>query len=106
MDDLEAILNDYIKGNRTGEDNMLKAAAALLEANRTKELSHSLQMLHQQIPIFIKDLKQGISNNTDKMVASNEKLQESNEDYAKWMKRLTFALVFVGVAQVVVALIK
>ncbi|MCK4307521.1 hypothetical protein KAW50_04765 [candidate division WOR-3 bacterium] len=41
----------------------------------------------------------------DETIESNEKLSKSNERYAKGMLYLTGALVFVGIVQIIVALI-
>jgi len=43
-----------------------------------------------------------IDTATDKIISSNEKLATSNEKYAKRMLWLTGALVFVGIAQIVI----
>jgi len=99
----EQILEEYIKGTKTGADNQLRASIGKLTADRTKELTNAIQALHQQFPITISELRQTISRNTDNLIKSNEKLSKSNEAYAQWIKWLTFALVAVGIASVVVA---
>ena len=100
----EEILNNYIEQKETGSDNMLRAAIGKLTADRSKELAQSIQSLHQQIPITISELRETISRNTNKIILSNERLSKSNENYAEWMKWLTFALVFVGVVQVIISI--
>ena len=50
---------------------------------------------------FIKKLEKV----ADKMIESNEKLSKSNERYAKRILWLTRVLVFVGIIQIIVALI-
>jgi len=102
----EEIISGYIERRQTGEDNLLRAAVGKLTADRTKELAQSIQSLHHQIPLTVSELRETISRNADKMIASNERLSISNEYYAKWMKWLTGALVFVGFVQVVITIIK
>ena len=101
---LEQILDTYISGTQTGEDNKLRATIGKLSAERSKELSDTILVLQKQIPVSISDLRSTISNNADKIIQSNEKLSRSNENYAKWMKWLTFGLFAVGIAQVIVSL--
>ena len=102
----ETILQDYINDRETGQDNKLKAAIGKLTADRMQELSQSIQTLKNQIPLSVLDLRQTISQNTDKMIASNEKLSESNEYYAKWMKWLTFGLVITSIVQILIIIFK
>ena len=102
----EQILNTYISGTQTGEDNKLRAAVGKLSAERSKELTNAISTLQKQIPASINDLRSTISNNADKIIQSNEKLSRSNESHAKWMKWLTFGLFTVGIVQVVISLKK
>lgn len=46
-------------------------------------------------------LRKKIESVVDKMIASNQKLADSNEKYSEKMVNLTRALVFVGIAQVI-----
>lgn len=103
--EVESILKGYIEGSITGQDNQLKAAIGQLTADRTRELTKSLQTLQQQFPATICDLRETISNNTEKIIISNKLLSKSNDSYARWMKWLTFGLVLTGLAQVIVALL-
>ena len=102
----EEILKSYIEGRETGEDNKLRAAIGKLSADRSQELTNVLKALHQQIPMTVSELRSTISRNTDKMIESNERLSKSNEAYAKWMKWLTFGLLAIGLAQVVISFFK
>lgn len=47
-----------------------------------------------------------IENATDKIIHSNERLAESNKKHLIWIRRLTFALVAVGVMQIIIQFIK
>jgi hypothetical protein len=40
----------------------------------------------------------------DKLIASNKALSESNDKHSRWMRWLTFALVFAALAQVAIAI--
>ncbi len=102
----EEIIQKYIDGVESGQDNMLNAAIGKLSADRSKELSSSIQNFHHQIPITVSELRDTISRNTDKIITSNEKLAKSNVSYIQWMKYLTLALVLVGILQVVISLTK
>lgn len=102
----EEILKSYIDGRQTGEDNKLHSVIGKLSADRSTELAGAIKGLHQQIPITISELRQTISSNTDKVIESNERLSKSNEDYAKWMKWLTFGLVAVGILQIIITYLK
>lgn len=104
--ELEQILNTYISGDQTGEDNKLRATVGKLSAERSKELTNAISTLQKQIPVSISDLRSTISNNADKIIQSNEKLSRSNENYAKWMKWLTFGLFAVGITQAIISLWK
>ena len=104
--DPEQILNTYISGAQTGEDNKLRASIGKLSADRSKELANAILTLQKQIPMSISELRGTISNNADKIIQSNERLSKSNESYAKWMKWLTFGLFAVCIAQVIVSFIK
>lgn len=101
----EEILQSYIDGRQNGEDNKLRAAVGKLAADRSKELTDAIRLLHQQVPITISELRATIRQSADAMIASNERLSRSNEAYSKWIKWLTVGLVLVGVAQVIVAFI-
>ena len=104
--DPEQILQAYIEGKVHGEDNKLQAAIGKLNADRSRELGNVMLGLSKQIYESIFELKKVISDNADKIIESNTKLSISNEKYAKWMKWLTIGLVTVGIAQVLVALVK
>lgn len=47
-------------------------------------------------------LSKTIDINVNKIIESNKKLSKSNDKHSKWMKWLTFALVFVAVVQLVI----
>jgi len=64
-------VNNYISSSHSGDDNQLKASLGVLQHSDNIEI-----------------------------LKSNKELQKSNEDYAKVMKYLTFALVLVGVISI------
>ncbi len=49
-------------------------------------------------------LSKTIDINVNKIIESNKELSKSNDKHSKWMKWLTFALVFVAVMQLVIML--
>lgn len=104
--DPEEIIKTYTHGGMTGEDNKLRAAVGQLTADRTKELSESISAFHQQLPATITELRTTITENTNKIIDSNKKISSSNQEHAKWMKWLTAALVFTGIAQLAIAFLK
>ncbi len=89
-----------------GNHDKVNIALGLLNAEKTTELTNAISNLRAQIPITISELRSTISQNTDKIITSNEKLGKSNENYALWIKWLTLALVLVGVVQVLVVVFK
>jgi len=105
----EEIIKGYMDGTIASvgpaKENQLQAAIGKLSADRSKELTDAIRNLHHQIPITISELRETIRTNSDKMIASNERLSDSNESYAKWMKWLTIGLVLVGATQVIVSVI-
>jgi hypothetical protein len=128
MEKEEEILDKYIKGITTGEDNKLRATVGSLNAKVTKglietiiqlksEIANSASNLHTGLSFFtdklsktmsdeVSALNHGIAQQVENLIASNERLSKSNEQYAKWMKWLTIGLVATSVAQVIVAFIK
>lgn len=125
MEKEEKILDTYIQGKQSGEDNKLRAAIGSLNAKRTKELSDSITVLkstidssihnliisiHHQGDSLNRSLEQQVSNlnscmaqQVDNLIESNMKLGASNEKYAYWMKWLTFGLLITSVAGVLIA---
>lgn len=102
----ESILQGYLDMSNQADDTYIRAAVGKTASDRSRELSASIKDLRQQIPITISELRETISRNTNKIIESNEKLEESNISYIKWMKYLTLALVLVGVVQIIVSLSK
>jgi len=128
MEKEEEILAEYINGTKTGDDNKLRATIGNLNAKVTKglieamvqlrsEIANSAHNLHTGLSFFtdkisktmsdeVSALNNGIAQQVENLIHSNERLSRSNEQYAKWMKWLTIGLVATSVAQVIVALIK
>ncbi len=125
MEKEEQILDTYIQGRQSGEDNKLRAAIGSLNARRTKELSDSITVLkstinssihnliisiHNQGDNLNKSLEQQVSNlnsgiaqQVDNLIKSNMELGASNEKYAYWMKWLTFGMLITSVAGLIIA---
>lgn len=59
--DCEQILNTYISGSQTGEDNKLRATIGKLTADRSKDLANAINGLHQQIPVTLSELRETIT---------------------------------------------
>ncbi len=128
MEKEEEILEKYIRGTQTGEDNKLRAAVGSLDSKRTKELTTSLNALERSINHSVSNLiinidhnagnlirsvgtsmeslGQSIEKQIDNLIESNEKLGRSNEKYTISMKWLTASLVLVGVAQIIATILK
>ena len=108
MENPKEVIERFAGGWSSSEEkkNQLQANVALLTTKSNKELTDAIKGLHTGLLAIISGLTKTINNNTDKVITSNEKLSESNERYAWWMKWLTFALVFVGVAQMLISYIK
>ena len=106
MDTEKQILEDYIKGSRTGSDNQLRAAIGSLNAKSTEELSKAVSNLHQQIPTTISKLRNNLSQQTDKMIETNKRIADSNSKYAKALNTFTFVLAIATIALVVVGFLQ
>jgi predicted Zn-ribbon and HTH transcriptional regulator len=88
MDIEEQILQEYIKGKRTGGDNQLRAVIGSINAKSTKKLSEEISNLHRQIPITISELRDNLSRQANKIIEANKKIADSNSRYAKALKVL------------------
>lgn len=65
MENEEQIIEEYILGQKSGEDNKLRAAIGNLNANRTRELSDSIDKFQNQLFISTNDLNAGIRAGVD-----------------------------------------
>ena len=106
-------LDELAKRVEGGSDSDGQKAEPILIAKVMVELQNSIITLQQQIPMTGSEIRTTISRATDKLSESVDKLREeiheyskSSDRYATAMKWLTFALVAVGMAQMVVYLIK
>ena len=79
--------------------------AGLSKANALASLdvAESLQLLHLQLAESTESSNATLHETTDKLIASNEKLAQSNDRHATAMQLLTGALVLTGIIQAVVA---
>lgn len=96
-----------------GSDSDGQKAEPILIAKAMTELQNSITALHNQIPLTGVEIRMTISKATDKLSGSVDKLRDeiqvyskSSDRYANAMKWLTFALVAVGILQIVVSFIK
>jgi hypothetical protein len=69
------------------------------------DVAESLQLLQLQLAESSTDNKKALHDTTNKMIASNEKLAQSNNKHALAMQWLTGALIFVGLLQTLVMLL-
>ena len=96
-----------------GSDSDGQKAEPILIAKAMTELQNAITALHNQIPLTGVEIRTTISRATDKLAGSVDKLHDeiqvyskSSDRYANAMKWLTFALVAVGIIQVVISFIK
>jgi hypothetical protein len=101
----EEILKEYIDGRQTGDDNRLNAAIGQLTADRSRDLTNSVDNLRVQLSLTVSDLRKTITTNTENVIKSSERLSQSNESNAKSMNRLTLGLLIVAIAQIASSLL-
>lgn len=100
MEKEEKILKDYIENKISGGDNVLKAAVGSINAQRTKELTGAINNLHGTVNLAASNLmtnlgfqtgnlNRGIETQVNNLIASSERLSQSNEDNSKKTHRLT-----------------
>ena len=100
------LLSRYKDNPHSTADVSVNAAAALFTGEKSEELAKAIQLLSTQIPLSVAQLRGTIRESAEKSIKSNTELSASNEKYANRMTYLTGALVFVGIVQIIVSLLK
>ena len=80
--------------------------AGIAESLSLLNVAESLQLLQLQIIEVSRENRTAMHLAVSNLIASNTKLSESNDRYAKAMNWLTGALVIISIAQVVVSWVK
>jgi hypothetical protein len=106
MNTAEKIIEDYISGEISGQNQKMHAAVGKINAESNKDLKDAVLVLAKQIPISISELRNTITINVDKLIKSNEDLSKSNTTHARSMNLLTGALVILALIEVIMELYK
>jgi hypothetical protein len=87
-------------------EHLATESQVISEMSLANTIDASAKVHGQAVLDATRNLSLTIEKQTDVVVKSNEKLAISNEKYSRAMVKLTWALVFVGVAGIVVQIIQ